>query len=85
MLKYYYDALITNDQGYSFETLKMQYEVALMDLVRFLIGWSRQKTEGMDSCYAYIRVLKLLEELRDGETTMTEQEYSDRINLKYNF
>jgi hypothetical protein len=83
MLKFYYDAL--GVEGYTFEMLVLQYEVALMDLVRFLVGWSRQKKEGMHNCYAYIRVQKLMQNIRNGVDSATVEEYRDLIDLKYNF
>ena len=65
-------------QSYTISLLRGQYELALMDMVRFLAGW------GMwgNSNYACQRVKALLRTLDRGEL-MSEQQYRVALDRQY--
>ena len=65
-------------QSYTLSLLRGQYEIALMDMVRFLVGW------GMwgNSNYARQRVKALLRTLDRGEP-LSEQGYRDALERQY--
>lgn len=65
-------------QEYSMSLLRGQYELALMDLVRFLAGW------GMwgNSNYACQRVKALLHALDRGEI-LSEEQYRNALERQY--